>query len=172
MDTIIIGIDPGKNGGIAKATFRDGSIFWPSFQAMSMTGDVGVIYNFLSSCVDSRVNAIIGIEQLGGFIAGASAPTLFKLGVEYGKVKTIAELLASMSSRVKVDMIPPKTWQQEMTSLKRRDFPSESKWKDHLKSKARLWLSDNNITKIIPTLKTADAILILRYLLEKNLQCS
>ena len=160
----LVGIDPGKNGGIARAFSEKGKVLWTSFSTMSMSEDVGEIYDFIRKPIDNRVRTIIGLEQLGGFIMGASGASLFKLGAQYGKVKAIAELLASMSSSVSVKLIPPQKWQAETTSLKRRDFPSENKWKSHLKMRACTWLDDNKITKEKPTLKTADAILILRYL--------
>lgn len=160
----LVGIDPGKNGGIARAFSENGKIQWTSFSAMSMSEDVGEIYDFIGKLIDNRVRTVIGIEQLGGFIMGASGASLFKLGAQYGKVKAIADLFAAQSSYVSVKMIPPQRWQQETTSLKRRDFPSESKWKNHLKNRACTWLDENGITKEKPTLKTADAMLILRYL--------
>lgn len=158
-----VGIDPGKNGGISSVcTNEKDEVDWGTFRCVSMPVEPNVVMDEMRGCGVYN-KTYITIEKLTGFTRASGPDTMFKLGIEFGKAKVVAELLQSQDRGVSLSFVPPQTWQNQITSFKRRDFSSDSHWKNHLKERASLLIGE--LSGVKPTLKTADSMLILHYLL-------
>lgn len=147
MNTSIIAIDPGANGGIA-ALCGDRAEAWP----MPKTeGEVAALIESLSNPLDGK--PVCYLEKVGGFIAGHAAPgsAMFNFGRNYG---FILGSLAALG--VRTALVPPQAWQKALGLGK--SAGDKAAWKNKLKAEAwRLYPANR------PTLKTADALLILEY---------
>lgn len=135
---MIIGIDPGKSGGIA---FRAGADTW----VISMPDSPVEIAREIHSnarehsqcrCYLERVHAM----PKNGSISG------FKLGQNFG---SLLGVLATL--RISVELVPPQTWQKAMNCLSQGD-------KKVTKRKALELFPDIKVTH-----STADALLICEY---------
>jgi len=140
----IIAIDPGCNGGIA--TRSDNLVeCYPMPATVNDLVDLlrGLSANGFTTCY---------LEQVVGFIPMAGAGAMFTFGQSFGQIQGV---LAALNFRV--IEVRPAAWQKELSLGKKKDYPGTA-WKNHLKSNAQ---------KLYPlcsvTLKTADALLILRY---------
>lgn len=97
---------------------------------------------------------VVVMEKVGGFIAGNPAPgsTMFNFGMGFGLIKG-----AAMAFGMELVLVTPQAWQKALSLGNKKDHGKH--WKNHLKERAQqLFPQIENIT-----LKTADALLILRY---------
>lgn len=141
MARIVIGIDPGKSGGLA-AINKDGELKVHNCpndnNAKTMTK---ILKRLINKTKIKDVDVVI--EHVWGF-PGDSSMAAFKFGQNFGIWLGIIGAMGLSSRKV-----APKTWQKEYTPLPK----TKKERKNALKQLAR---------DIYPraTLKTADAILI------------
>lgn len=134
---VIIGIDPGKKGGIA-------FIFENGTEAHPMPETDRDIYDLLESRCDKSDNIIVFMEQVHGIPGAAS---MFKFGDGYGFLRGIVTAL-----KYPIHLVLPTKWQKFLGCLTGGD-------KNISKQKAQqLFPLVKNITH-----STADALLIAEY---------
>ena len=144
-DDLLVGIDPGKNGGIAWQ-FADGLAAAEKMPATEL--DVVEMLRDLSSDSEKRVAYI---EKVGGFIAGRPAPgsAMFNFGKNYGVLIGALLLL-----KFKIVEITPQNWQKRLSIALEKGSTTDRK--NFLKSAAQKLNPELKIT-----LATADALLVL-----------
>lgn len=106
-------------------------------------------------------NPIAYIEQVGGFMGGggknvAAAHTMFQFGEGYGFLQGIL-----MAYDIPLITVRPQLWQSSLHLGNKDKNASKTEWKNYLKGKAQEYFPSLKIT-----LKTADALLILRYAMQ------
>jgi len=139
----MIAIDPGAAGGIA---WTDGV----ETNCVAMPDTLGDLVNQLRSLSADGYSRCY-LEQVVGFIPGGGAGAMFKFGQSFGRLQGC---LQSMSFSV-IEVRPAK-WQKELSCGDKKSHGKD--WKNHLKGIAQGLYPDCDVT-----LKTADALLILRY---------
>ena len=152
MSPLIIGIDPGKSGGIAYTDPESGKAI-----AVSMPDSPSDIVVFLKACVKEGATTIF-IEQLPRFVAGAGGkgPPGSRVAVLFENFGII--LGAAMAFGLSVVRVDPKRWQLEHGLGTANSCASKTIWKNKLKARAQELFPDLKVT-----LKTADALLIWEY---------
>ena len=144
MSRIIIGIDPGKRGGLAvKHPGHD-----PGRAAMPPTpGDLVDLLAGWSRAGD----CVCYLEKLTGVVGGKFMQGMFKFGEGYGVIQG-----ALLALGIETHLVTPQAWQKRLGLGTRGDMTT-TQWKNKLKAEAQ---------RLFPgpvTLATADALLILRY---------
>lgn len=110
MNTIIIAIDPGANGGIAMA--RYGTVL-----ALPMPKTEGDIAEAIADAADLDYHrsirckshfAVCYLEKVGGFVAGNTAPgsAMFNFGRNFGFI-----LGALAAFEIPTVLVTPQAWQ-------------------------------------------------------------
>ena len=147
----IIGIDCGVNGGIAFGSRI-------SVRAINMPDTLDKLLHelYYSSC---NGNSMAYVEDVPPFV-GTNRPAarIFKLAKNYGVVLGMLHALG-----VNYEVVRPAKWMSFVGAGKRKDHTSDNKWKNHLKR-----LAQKEFTETKVTLKTADALLILKYGMERE----
>lgn len=148
----IIAIDPGISGGIAVCTTFDLKVT----SLVSMPETPLDIVEFLRPY--SGGNAVCYLEKVFGK-TGQSASASFTFGKNYGNIET-----ALIALEIPTEIVTPQKWQKFLQLGNKGDL-KEHEWKRALKIRAQQLFP--YLKKI--TLKTADALLILRYaMLQEN----
>ena len=151
MKKTFIGIDPGKNGGIAVLT---GEWTWHA-ERYPINGNARDVKELFEYCVILsknigiyQPNIEIYIEQVHAMpMDGRSS--LFKFGVNYGT-------WLGITAGYNINLVSPQKWQKFYGEL-----PKEKKER---KNKLKEWATNMvSHTDIKPTLCTSDAILIANY---------
>lgn len=162
----LVAIDPGASGGIAFRTADGKTLCRPMPET---EGDVVVVIKSLS-CMNP--SAVV-MEQVGGFIAGKFNPgsAMFNFGMNYGILKGAVQALG-----MPLVLVRPQAWQKALSLGKKSDFDyfdvakrgkskgkkiKKNKWKEHLLDVAVSLYPEQNVTY-----KTADALLILKYAID------
>lgn len=149
----IIAIDPGISGGIAVCTTEDLRVT----ELSNMPETPQDIVEFLKRHTGGK--SICYLEKVFGK-TGQSASAAFTFGRNYGNIET-----ALLALEIPTEIVTPQKW-QKFLQLGARGERSEAEWKRHLKVRAQQLFP--YIKKV--TLKTADALLILRYaMLQENI---
>ena len=156
-----VGIDPGKQGGIAVVSGRRG-VNWLAVHLTSMpTTDKDVLDYIEMYRVRHGNPSLAVIEKVGGYIAGNPAPgsAMFNFGKGYG-----ALCMALVALEVSFEEVPPQRWQKAMGVGKRKKTETKTAWKNRLRSKAQQLYPD------VPgiTLSTCDALLIATFCKRKH----
>ena len=141
----ILAIDPGASGGLAMAL--DGA----PIAAMAMPETEGEICAEIAEWQWD----VCYLEKVGGFVAGKAAPgsAMFNFGRNFG---FILGVLAAL--KVRTVLVTPQAWQKALGLGHKDKDTAPAEWKRKLKAEAwRLY------PQTTPTLKTADALLILEY---------
>lgn len=172
---ILIGIDPGSNGGIA-VRFPDGN-----FTAVKMPDTDTDTYDYLKQLVVSENQTFVLCEKVGGFIGTRkryiqimcphcrgmvpytkeeSDPSsrMFQFGDGNGFIRGVCVTLG-----YGYDTIAPKSWQKIFNLFKTFGM-SKTQWKNILKDRAQKLFPELKVT-----LNTADALLILDVLMRMKL---
>lgn len=149
---MIIAIDPGASGGIA-IQHPNGD---ETVDAMPATEAdvVGLLREAIEAGRMEGVDDVVAyVEQVGGFIKGSPAPgsAMFNFGRNVGVIHG-----ALLSIRVRIVEVRPQAWQKAIGAGQSATYGKT--WKAHLKSVAQ-----QRYPRLKPTLKTADALLILEY---------
>ena len=143
---IIIGIDCGVNGGIAYYMPINREVY--AIPMPDKIEDFDKCFNHVLS------NSIVYIEDVPPFV-GVNRPAarIFKLAKNYGIILGVLTAL-----EIEYKLVRPMVWMKAIGAGKRKDFANDNKWKNHLKKLATDYFPNSR-----PTLKTADALLILEY---------
>lgn len=148
---IIIGVDPGKSGGMA--CLVNGRV--NSFVRMPYTPTPIVAW------LRTWPNAVVVLEKVGGYIGGGGQPGshMFEFGRNYGILE--ASIAAAGLQRYDVT---PQAWQKVLGIVPRRKTKgsvkgeSKTEWKNRLRKRA-----EDIFPSLKITLNTADALLIAEY---------
>lgn len=163
-DTLYLGIDPGKSGGIVALCQDD---VWLT----KMPPTLIEIWNWINESVAygrKRGRVVAGIERVGGFMrqgegAGsknfASGHSMWEFGFNVG----ILHMALVGNGVTDFRVIAPVSWQRGLQIPKREKGESKTGWKARLKALAQLTFPEVEIT-----LGTADAILIAEYIRRKH----
>jgi hypothetical protein len=141
----IVAVDPGASGGLA---IKQDS----SYELHPMPDTLS---EMLSLLLDNKTkDAELYIEEVPKFV-GKNIPssTTAVLFQNVGRLEGIAIALGYSLHRV-----PPKMWQEPLGLGKAKDCANSGEWKRKLKNKAQ-----ELYPTLEPTLKTADALLILHF---------
>ena len=140
---ITIGIDSGKSGGVA---YMENDNIFMAHDLYPISDMIGEIHQFIHEHGRMKVRAVI--EEPPSFIKMIPASRSFQMGVSFGECKGICQ-----GALIQTICLRPQVWQKGLTGLKGKQGPARKKGlKDHA---FRLYPS------LKPTLKTADAILLL-----------
>lgn len=145
---LLVGIDPGANGGIAWQF--DGGLV----AAERMPKTEAEVVEILADLAHSATTPVAYLERVGGFIAGRPAPgsRMFNFGRGYGVL--IASLI---TSRYRIVEITPQAWQKKI-GVK---FPGGVSSNDRKKLLKGLAQKTHPDLAADITLATADALLVL-----------
>jgi hypothetical protein len=144
-----LGIDPGKNGGLAL-------LFGQEVIATRMPPTPADLLVWIRSIGD---DCIACMEQVSGY-AGEGQPgsAMFNFGRGYGNLE--AFLLAC---EMPFELVPPRRWQKAMGITPKGKTESKTEWKNRIKAVAQRLFPAEKIT-----LMTSDAILIAEYCRRKH----
>lgn len=145
MEELVMGIDPGVNGGVA--LLRAGG---KVEKVGAMPGTAGDILALVREWCDSV--RVCYIERVHG-MPGQGGGAMFTFGENYGHI-----CMALMSCGIKVVDVTPQKWEREYQLGSRRLVGGKAEWKRVLKSKAQQLFPRERVT-----LKTCDALLIAEY---------
>ena len=149
---IVLGIDPGASGGLA--WMRGGKIS----SVRMPKSDQEILKSLEKLTPPSLPRPVVYVEQLTGFV-GRTNPgaRMFKFGKGYG---FLLGVLFTLQWDVK--FVTPSVWQKSLgIGTKGERKPQE--WKRVLKDEAQRLFPSQKVT-----LATADALLILRFGIEKE----
>lgn len=153
-----LGIDPGKNGGIA-LIWHDGEIeLWPM---PSTELDTWYVFNVLP-CTSQTIAVI---EWIHPAIQGIGKSQMSKL---YGNYTSLR--MALIAVRVPFEDVKPLEWQRGLGISSRKKTESTIQWKDRLRAKAQQLFPKLEIWKQTKTeqRQVCDALLIAEYLRRKD----
>ena len=153
---IVIGIDPGKNGGIA---VWDQSIT----KAVKCPKTVLEMSSVINSCttigwVDNH-KIVAYIENVWAFPTDARSAA-FKFGVNYGLWHGVLA-----SNKIETFTVVPRAWQRHCEKREKIELPKDKKQRKH-----KLKEIASNYTDKRVTLYNADAILISIYGLDQEIE--
>lgn len=140
-----IGIDPGKNGGIAIMR-EDGEVL--CVEKMPPTP-----HDLLSFLEEFKNDCICILERVGG-MPGNGGSAMFNFGKGYGHIQ-----MALIALGIPCEEVTPNKWEKSF-QLGSCGKYSKTEWKNRLKSKAQQLFP--KLGKKI-TLATCDALLICEY---------
>ncbi len=145
--TSVIGVDPGLSGGIACWTPGQ------PIMVVSMPQTEGDLLGLIKEMVVPN-HTIAFLEEVGGFV-GKEQPgsAMFKFGRSFGFVLGVLQALG-----VRTELIKPQKWQKPLSLGTASGSATRTEWKNRLKACAQRLHPE-----LKPTLKTADAILILDF---------
>jgi hypothetical protein len=150
----IIGIDPGKSGGVAYQIPHG----LPAAESMPET--TADLIETLRN-IDAPESIVCYVERVPSF-AGRNMPghAMFKMGESFGAIQG-----ALAGLKIRTVLVTPQQWQKHYSLGTRSACKSDGEWKRKLKAEAQ---------RRFPTLKltnaTADAALILDYAMTKEKQ--
>ena len=159
----VLGIDPGKSGGLALITGQGVHLWkmpdtaidlWTLFgeiQLLALDRVWATYYKEDAFPITSAIAAVL--EQVGGYTGeGQPGSAMFNFGRGYGNLEAFL-IAAGISFTSKI----PGIWLKEYGLKKRKDEP-KGKWKNRLKAYACQLFPGVHIT-----LSTCDALLIAEY---------
>lgn len=142
---ILIGIDPGKSGGIAWGTRTQ------LLGCVSMPRTQPDVCDFLKSL--AKIGTPWCILEKVGSRPGNSARSMFTFGEGYGVLKA-----ALYFSEVRTELCVPGKWMRGLGIPKKTKYETKGQYKNRLKQKAQQLFPSEKVT-----LDTADALLIYEY---------
>lgn len=146
-----IGIDPGKNGGIAILNDNGELLIHKKMPATP--------HDLLTFLNEEKEDAICYLEKVNSRI-GNGAKAMFTFGQGYGHLE-----MALLATNISTTTVTPQKW-EKFYQLGTSTNHSKTEWKNKLKFKAQqLFPLAKNIT-----LSTADAILIAYYARQNHKQ--
>lgn len=166
---LYVGIDPGKNGGVAALNDKGvlvcaGGMPDTPAKLLEMMNDIKVLAakheaNSLRICIE-KVGGFTGrVGAGGGFVARGSH--MF----EFGRATGWAEMAAAAVGAIEVTTVMPAVWQNGVgvqPRVRGDGGESDGEWKNRLKDRAAQLFPRADIT-----LKKADALLIAHYFWNK-----
>ena len=147
--TIYMGIDPGKNGGIA---VLNGNTVHP----LKMPETPADLLTWLTAFPQGTIAVI---EQVGGY-AGQGQPgsAMFNFGKGVGHLE-----MALLACKIPFEQVTPQRWQKAMGISNRKKTETKTQWKNRIKAKAQQLFPGVDVT-----LAVADALLIAEYCRRKH----
>lgn len=142
---MIIGIDPGKNGGVA-TMWSDGNLN----EVISMPETPKDILDYLR--IYSESNAVAYLEDVGHGMPSQSSSATAKFARHNGHLE-----MALLALGIKTVKVTPQKWERTYQLGKSSDF-KKADWKRKLKAKAQ-----ELFPKVKVTLVNSDALLIAEY---------
>lgn len=161
---IYIGIDPGKNGGIAwqrqpMEPTGEQSLYRGKTQAVKMPQTEQDLWQAIASLEDTGCRAIIEKvhasprrDKTGKEVKNGAA-TMFKFGQSYGSLR-----MALIAAGIPFDEVTPQKWQRELGLIRTNKNESSTDKKNRHKAKAQQLFPELNVIHA-----TADALLIAEY---------
>lgn len=146
-----IGIDPGKNGGIA-VMGADGEVL----DVVKMPGTPQDLLDFLEQYKD---DSFCTLERVGG-MPGNGGSAMFNFGKGYGHLQ-----MALLALHIPTEDVTPNKWEKTY-QLGSSGKYTKTEWKNRLKAKAQQMFP--HLGKKV-TLATCDALLICEYGRRQNL---
>ena len=156
MNKTVIGIDPGKSGGIA--VYSGGDTIHAEPCPSEIPEMAALIRRAVHNCEIEGVianNIKVAIENVHAFPTDGRS-SVFKFGTNFGIWLGICA-----SNKLEVDRIQPRVWMKKYGELPKE----KQERKRYLKVLASSYFQDARVT-----LKTADAILIAKYKFEESRQ--
>jgi hypothetical protein len=147
----IMAVDPGLSGGVAVSRFGKIECY-----GMSETqGDLlTLIRDTATAGVVEGSELICVLEAVGGFVGKAQpGSAMFRFGEHFGFIKGVVQALG-----VRLVLVRPQAWQKGLGLGTAGGCSSKTEWKNKLKAEAQ-----RRFPRVIVTLKTADALLLLDY---------
>jgi hypothetical protein len=159
MNKTIIAVDPGASGGLAICWQMGGdrNVF-----ALPMPGTEADVVETVSHWErDARAEGAAlccYVEKVGGYISGRPSPgsAMFNFGRNVGVIHG-----ALLARGIRTVEVRPQEWQQTVGAGNSKTHGS--KWKNHLKG-----IAQQRFPGLTPSLKTADALLILEHAIQKE----
>ena len=149
----VIGIDPGKNGGIAVFSIDIGKVV----EVIKMPETPQELLQFLRLY---SINAVCYLEKVGG-MPGQGGSAMFNFGKGFGWIE-----MALIANKIPTTEVTPQKWQKEL-QLGSKGKKSTLEWKTKLKQRAQqLWPTVEkqfNLKFKKDWLAVSDALLILEY---------
>ena len=149
MPKTVIGIDPGKNGGIV--ALNDS----PIITAIKMPATEQGILDALGECHTSDTHAYL--EWIHPAIQGVGKSSMSKL---YGNYKALR--MALVAASIPFEEVKAANWQKGMGIARRLKTETTTQWKNRLKSRAQELFPEKHFGVRI-TLANCDALLIAEY---------
>lgn len=146
----IIGIDPGKNGGIA--ILDDGTLTELIPMPATIIDILITITEYASEPTDNVARCCIYIEKVSAR-PGNGAASMFLFGQEFGWLQ-----MAAAAAGCETHEVTPAKWQRAIGVAKREKNESHSHYKNRLKQMAQQLFPQKRFT-----LATCDAALIAYY---------
>jgi hypothetical protein len=157
MSNFYLGIDPGKNGGIALVNYRGKVI-----HLVSMPETLGDLDEALKTCSEFAIDGhtISGaLEKVGGYIGkGQPGSAMFNFGKGVGHLQALL-----YAHEIPYEEITPQKWQKAIGVSSKKEKETGTQWKNRLRGVAQKLFPRQKIT-----LATADALLIAEYLRRKH----
>lgn len=150
MKKLILGIDPGSNGGIAVLDI-DGNVV--SLTKMPETPQ-DILDHLRKYCGSELFNSevVCYMEQVGQGMPGQSSKATATFARHCGHLE-----MALMALGIKTNTVTPNKWEKMYQLGKSSDY-SKTEWKNRLKAKAQQLFPREKVT-----LAVADALLISEY---------
>lgn len=145
QDKKIIGIDPGKSGGITVYSVDEGKVI----ECIKMLATPLDVYNFFNIY---KNNSICYLEKVQG-LPGMGGASMFTFGRGYGHLE-----MALLALKIPTVSVTPQKWQKAL-QLGTKGKQSNTQWKNKLKAKAQQLFP--YVKKI--TLAMSDSLLITEY---------
>lgn len=144
MKKLILGIDPGKNGGMAVLDADTNEIIDITSMPSTLTD--------ISDFVERHQDVSYAVLETVHSMPGQGVASMFTFGQYYGYVQ-----MAVVAHKIRcIDVLPAK-WQQVL-GLKAKKGESKAEHKNRLKG-----LAQKLFPKVKVTLKNADALLLAEY---------
>ena len=156
MKKVIIAVDPGASGGIA-VRYPDGEIVVEAMPATEADAVMSIKTAQKYSGIEGH-SIVAYVEKVGGYVKGKGAPgsAMFNFGLGVGVIHGTLITLGIPTFEV-----TPQAWQKALGTGQSKTYGK--KWKAHLKGIAQRLFPHQK-----PTLKTADALLILEHARRKE----
>lgn len=153
-NTIFIGIDPGKNGGLAWILNTNGSLIAGCVKMPQTERDINDTIKELSFKAEST---FCFLEKVASR-PGQGAPGMFKFGMGYGALRAFLT-----AHRIPFEDVTPQKWMGALTLKKKNKEESGTSHKNRIKGRAQQLFPNIKVT-----LATSDALMIAYYCKQEN----
>lgn len=151
MSKVIIGIDPGANGGIAVG-HDDGRLIAVAPMPATPKDLLDCLAEIHDDTSKEYGEIEAYLEKVQG-MPGQGGMAMFTFGKGFGHLE-----MALLALNIKTNEVTPQKWQKHFQLGSSTKCASKTEWKNKLKAKAQQLFPNEKVT-----LKTADALLIYQY---------
>lgn len=149
-DDKLIGIDPGKSGGIGVYSITKNKLIDVIAMPETPVDTLEYLKNF-------QKNSVCFLEKVGG-LPGMGGSSMFNFGKNFGHLE-----MCLIALKIKTTEVTPQVWQKYF-QLGTKGNKSTTEWKNKLKFKAQQLFPHIKVT-----LSISDALLIMEYGLSKKI---